>query len=94
MKPILFNTEMVRANLDGRKNTTRRLIKPKYRDDECGFQVITNAHTGEFIRVEKISDQGAGMFPDGTEKRLIAQFAPWYRAYRCHVGACENMEVR
>ena len=27
MKPILFNTEMVRANLDGRKNNTRRLLK-------------------------------------------------------------------
>ena len=29
MKPILFNTEMVKAILDGRKATTRRVIKPQ-----------------------------------------------------------------
>ena len=29
MKPILFNTEMVKALLDGRKTVTRRVIKPQ-----------------------------------------------------------------
>ena len=29
MKPILFNTEMVKENLEGRKTATRRVVKPQ-----------------------------------------------------------------
>ena len=55
--PILFNTEMVQANLDDRKTATRRLIKPRYQGNECNFLVMTNKATGE-RRIDTVDADG------------------------------------
>ena len=56
MKPILFNTDMVKAILAGKKTVTRRVIKPHFRPGEASWQVITEKHTGKYVRIEYLDE--------------------------------------
>lgn len=80
MKPILFNTEMVRAILEGRKTVTRRIIKlPR-----CGYfnedppRVIPRYRLGDVLWVrETWADlRGLGF---GNDPRTDN---PWMYAYK------------
>lgn len=64
-KPILFNPEMIKAILDGRKGTTRRVIKLKY--DNTHHEIKTDKYGTRLIEIEnEVEGETYGRNQDGT----------------------------
>lgn len=68
-KPILFNTEMVRAIQNGKKTTERRLIKPKY--DNTHIEIIKNKYGRQLVEIQNEDDVKVTVNPDGTHCRQL-----------------------
>lgn len=54
--PMIFNTEMVKALLDGRKTVTRRPMKPQPEDSGLGYKWIPSNIHQSMIQVSGIDD--------------------------------------
>ena len=71
--PILFNTEMVQAILDGRKTVTRRCIRYKY--DNTEMKIKTDKYGTRLIEIQKdVEDETYGKNPDGSTWRKILPY--------------------
>ena len=80
IKPILFNTEMVRAILDGRKTCTRRLVKPQPKSKLCYTFAGSDSNTWCYLNrtAHEIWGEEFKLPNDITEEELSKRWNPPY----------------
>lgn len=70
IKPILFNTDMVRAIQANKKTVTRRLLKLDLRENECSTIIVSDKDTGEFCYVEVLDEW------ENEVRRIYSPYSP------------------
>lgn len=96
-KPILFNTEMVRAILDARKTVTRRVVKGIIPEDaQFGYTFFTpEAHIScrGIIEIDKTEKSCEKFFKFPYQKGDILYVRETFRQYEKAVGEAETWHV-
>lgn len=72
-KPILFNTEMTKAIQNGKKTTTRRIVKCRYNNTE--LEMFTNKYGTRLIEIQK-QEEGVthGVNEDGSQWQKLRPY--------------------